>query len=358
MQTFLLYGANGYTGQLIAEMAGDFGLKPVLAGRSAEKIRPLAERLGCDCTLFSLDDQQAMDQALQQVPVVLHAAGPYKFTARPMMEACLRTGTHYLDSTGEIEVFELGHSLDEAASRADIMLMPGTGFDVVPTDCMALYLKKKLPDATHLRLAFTSLGGGVSHGTATTMAENLGQGGAVRKDGKIVPVPLGHRAFWVPFGDTRRFVMAIPWGDVSTAYYSTGIPNIETYMGISPKAYRYARMQKYFNWLLKTRLVRNMLKKRIDKRPPGPSPEERAYARSLVWGQVSNAKGDKREAWMETPEGYTLTAITSLLITRKVLNGQAPAGFQTPAKAYGEDLILEVEGVKRHDLEPSAISTS
>lgn len=346
---FLLYGATGYTGQLIAEYAASFGLKPILAGRSEAKVKALAESLGLEYRVFDLADTAALDAALKETPVVLHAAGPFMFTAKPMLEACLRTGTHYLDITGEIAVFEMAARMDKKAREAGIMLLPGAGFDVVPTDCLALHLKNRMPDATHLQLAFAGLGGGVSQGTAATMAENLGEGGAMRKDGKIVKVPMGHKSMIVPFRDKSLFVMSIPWGDVSTAYHSTGIPNIETYMGFSPSAYRWVKLQRYFNWLLRTSFVRNIVKKRIKERPAGPTPEQRARSKSFVWGRVSNAEGKVLEAQLVTPEGYTLTALTSLLIAKKVLNGNAPVGFQTPAKAYGEDLILEVEGAERID---------
>jgi len=348
---FLLYGANGYTGELIAREAKAQGLAPVLAGRSEEKIRPLAEELGFEYRVFGLSEPEAIDAGLEGFSVVLHAAGPFIHTARPMMEACIREGVHYLDITGEIAVFEMAAALGPRAREAGIMLMPGAGFDVVPTDCMALYLKEQLPDATHLQLAFASLGSRFSQGTAATMAENMGEGGAVRENGKIRKAPLGHKAMMVPFTDEKSlFTMAIPWGDVSTAYYSTGIPNIETYTSVHPKTYRYVKLQRYFNWLLRTSFVRNFARRRIRKGPAGPSEAQREKARSYIWGRVSNSKGEARSARMQTAEGYTLTALSSLIITQRVLQGDAPAGFQTPAKAYGKDLILEIPGTNREGL--------
>ena len=347
---FLLYGANGYTGELIARHAVDYGLTPILAGRSEEKIKPLADELGLQYEIFDLRDARGMNIALQRSPLVLHAAGPFIHTARPMIEGCLRNKVHYLDITGELPVFEMAARMNDRAVENDIMIMPGTGFDVVPTDCMALHLKKKLPDATDLKIAFASVGGRVSQGTANTMAENLGRPGAVREDGKIKQVPMGHKTRWVPFPGKERFCMTIPWGDVSTAYYTTGIPNIETYTGVAPSSYKYIKLQRYIGWLLRTSLVRNFVKSRIEKQPAGPSEKEREEGKSLVWGRVENEAGDFREARMEGPEGYDMTMRTSLLIAKKVLEGQAPKGFQTPAGAYGENLIMEIEGVRREDL--------
>jgi short subunit dehydrogenase-like uncharacterized protein len=342
----LLYGANGYTGQLTADLCSSYGLAPVLAGRREQALQPLADRTGFEHRVVDLADKEGLQRALADVRVVLHAAGPFKFTARPMIEACLATGTHYLDITGEIEVFELARRYDEAARKAGVMLLPGAGFDVVPTDCLALYLKKQLPDATHLQLAFETVGGGLSHGTASTMVEGLGEGGAVRENGKIVRKPLGHKSQWIEINGRRRFFMTIPWGDVSTAYHSTGIPNIETYTGISPKVPTLLRFQRLFNWLLRTDLVKKVAKSRVDK-ITGPTEAMRALASSNVWGQVQNAAGERKTAQLTGPEGYNLTAHSSLIIAKKILEGNFKPGYQTPASAYGEDLILEVPGVER-----------
>ena len=279
--------------------------------------------------------------------MVLHVAGPFSQTAKPMIAACLQAKAHYLDITGEIPVFELAKSYDAAAKQAGIMVMPGAGFDVVPNDCLALYLKQQLPDAIQLRLASTSLGSGLSHGTATTMAASLGEGSCVRQNGAIIRRPLGHKGLWCDFGVKKLFVMTIPWGDISTAFHTTQIPNIETYTAIKPWIWRLLMLQPAFNWLLRTAAVRNFIRTQINKRPAGPSEVQRQNSKSLVWGEVRNAAGKRVAARMVTPDGYTLTALASLLITRKVLDGNFTAGYQTPASAYGAGLVLEIPGTSR-----------
>ena len=209
--SFLLYGANGYTGELIARYADQYNVQPILAGRRKEVIEPLAAKLNLPYRVFDLNDTVALLAALKEVKAVIHAAGPFHFTAKQMVDACLQTGTHYLDINGDISVFEMIKQYDAAAKKAGIMLLPGAGFDVVPTDCVALQLKKLLPDAVALKLAFATLGGGLSHGTASTMVSRLGEKGAVRKDGKIIRRPLGEKGIWVDFGKKKLFVMTIPW---------------------------------------------------------------------------------------------------------------------------------------------------
>ena len=351
--TFLLYGANGYTGELIARYAHEYNLQPILAGRRKEVIEPLAAKLNLPYRIFDINDSAALQAALKEVSVVIHAAGPFQFTAKQMIEACLKTKTHYLDINGDIAVFEMIKRYDDVAKKANIMLLPGVGFDVVPTDCLALQLKNLLPDATGLQLAFATLGGGLSHGTATTMATKIGEGGAARKDGKIVRRPLGEKGMWVDFstgsggGVKKLFVMSIPWGDISTAYFTTRIPDITTFTGIAKKTYNLLKGQSLFNWMLRTNVVRNYIKKKINKRPAGPSDEQRNKAISLVWGQAINAAGETVTARLSGPEGYTLTMLSSLIIVQKVLNGNFSVGYQTPGSAYGENLVMEIPGVKR-----------
>ncbi|NID11922.1 saccharopine dehydrogenase family protein [Fibrivirga algicola] len=346
--TFLLYGANGYTARLILEKTAQFGLNPILCGRDEGKLRPLAEQYGLAYRVADLTNEIALNNALRDVPVVLHCAGPFSKTALPMQQACLRNGVHYLDITGEVAVFEQGAAMDRQARERGVMLMSGVGFDVVPTDCLAQYLYHKLPDATYLQLAFTNEGGSLSHGTAQTAVDNLGQGGLVRANGKLTTVPYAHKVLNVTFANGQTVpCMSIPWGDVSTAFYTTGILNIETFIGSTPGSIRMAKLGNSFNWLLRRKSVQQWVSQQVTKRVTGPDEATRTKAKTQVWGRVGNKNGKTVEARLTGPEGYTLTALSALIITKKVLRGCVKPGFQTPAGLYGGDLVLEIDGVTR-----------
>lgn len=345
MKKLMIYGANGYTALLIIELAVKSGLRPILAGRTESKIKPIAERYKLSYRIFDLKNPKAIDQAIADIQVVLHCAGPYIHTAQPMVEACIRNMAHYLDITGEIDVFELLQTYDMQAKKAGVMVLPGCGFDVVPTDCLAKYLSKKVPNATHLALAFASKGGGLSHGTAMTAVENLGGAGKIRQNGQLIDKPVGHKTKELTFGkEFRSFGITIPWGDVSTAYYSTNIPNIEVYLGVPKSAAKYLKLQSKFNWLLQMSWVKNLAKAVVDFKVNGPDEKTRKRAKAYVWGEVRNANGQTKSAYLVTPETYTLTALTALNIANKVLNNNVQVGFQTPSNAYGDGLILEIEG--------------
>jgi len=358
MATFLLYGSYGYTGQLIAEQALREGLRPILAGRDGARLRPQAERLGLEYRAFPLEDRAALDSALGEVGAVLHCAGPFVHTFRRMAEACLRTKRHYVDISGEIEGFEALAALDGEAHRAGVMLLPGGGFDVVPSDCLAAHLKRRLPGATHLSLFIRGVGAGISRGTAASAIENMHRQGRVRQAGKIVRVPPAWKVLQRDFGRGPVRVVSVGWGDVSTAYHSTGIPNIETYMAIPRLLTDFMRAGRLFGPVSYSRPVKNLLKALLNFLPPGPPLQKREHGLAVILGEVTDEQGGRALSKLEMPEAYTLTALTAVEIMKRILAAGASTsrtqgfrpGFQTPARAYGPDFILGFPRVTRSDL--------
>ncbi len=347
----LLYGANGFVGEAIARQAVETGLRPVLAGRNAARLESLAAELGVECRVFDLNDPQKIEGALKDAAVVLHCAGPYLQTSSPMVSACLQTGTHYLDLTGEIPVYEAIQSRDAEAQAKGVMLLPGVGFDVVPTDCLALYLKQRLPTATHLTLAFRSEGpAGFPPGTQRTGIELMTYGGRVRRNGRLEIPEQGEKKRLVDFGkgpvEVTRFTS---WADVFTAYYSTGIPNIEDYTVFPEATQRQLALMNKLRPLFKLAIFRNLIKR--GGVVPGPTAEQRAQTVSHVWGEVEDDQGHKAVARLHGPEtGVVFTGLAALAAVRKVLSGDIHPGYQTPAQAYGADFVLECEGVTREDV--------
>lgn len=345
----LLYGATGYTGELCAEVAHERGIELVLAGRSDAKVRALSDRFGMKSRVFGLESRSEVERGIEGASVVLHAAGPFSRTSRPMADACLARGVHYLDLTGEVEVFESLAARDDEARRAGVLLLPGVGFDVVPSDCLALHVARRLPDATELVLGFASIGGALSHGTATTVVENLGRPSLVRRSGVLRDIPLGSVARRIDFGAGPQQALAIPWGDLSTAFVSTRIPNITVFTAVPRGARLGARVVGALGPLLGSSPVRALLTRSVDARPPGPSAGARERAFSLLFAEATNARGDVVTSRLRTPEGYTLTARAGVEIARRVASGAAAPGFHTPGTLLGADFVLELEGVRRTD---------
>lgn len=341
---WMLYGANGYTGRLVAREAVRRGSSPVLAGRNGYAVASLARELGLQHRVFGLDDPRSVREALEGVKAVLHCAGPFSATSAPMVDACLATGTHYLDITGEISVFEAVHARHQEARRRDVVLLPGAGFDVVPTDCMAARLVEALPAATSLKLAFDA-GGGPSPGTAKTSLERLGQGGCIRRDGKLQNVPLAWKTRAIPFASGERMAVTIPWGDVYTAHVSTGVPDIEVYLALPPKTIERMRWMRRLQPLLRLGVVQSFLRKRIEKGVKGPSDDRRAATGVQLWGCVESADGRSLAATMQTPNGYDLTVDASLILAGHLLENDVEGGYYTPSLLMGAGFAERLDGV-------------
>jgi saccharopine dehydrogenase (NAD+, L-lysine-forming) len=339
----LLYGAYGYTGELLTHEAVRRGLRPILAGRRADALAELANRFGLETRAFSLDDPETVRRKIHDVPLVLHAAGPFFRTSKPMADACVAVGAHYLDITGEISVFEALRGRHEEARRAGVVLLPGVGFDVVPSDCLAASLAEELPLATRLELAFGG-GAGMSRGTAKTMASGLGHGGAIRENGRIRTVPAAWRTKTIPFRDKPRRAVTIPWGDVSTANWSTGIPNICVYMALPPARIRALRLSRFLAPLLRLAAVQRRIERRIDAGAAGPPAELRETRMTQLWGRVEMNDGRSLERTLETPDGYQLTAIAGIECARRILEAPPAPGYHTPSTAFGWRFVTELPG--------------
>lgn len=355
-ERFLIYGANGFTGRLVAEAVREQGLDAVLAGRNERAVRTLGEALSLEARAFSLDDPAALRRGLEGVSAVLHCAGPFSATSRPMLDACLDVKAHYLDITGELTVFESIFSRHPEIERAGIVALPGAGFDVVPTDCLAVALASRLPGAVRLVLALSFGGGLTSPGTAKTGVEILATGLVARRGGALVPVPREERLYRVPFADKERLALAFPWGDVSTAYWSTGIPDITDYVALGRHTQRAAAVADGLSRAFRVGPLRKLAQELLHRSARGPDEQARASGRTRLYGHVEDAEGTRVSMELSTPEGYRHTVDAALGCMRRVLAGEAAPGAQTAGKAFGGDFVLTLPEVTR--TEPRVTTTS
>jgi len=345
----LVYGATGYTGGLLAALAKERGLAPIVAGRSAAKVEATAKRLGVEARVASVDDGAALREMFRDVGCVISSAGPFSKTARQMFEACLAARAHYLDVTGEIDVFSLAASFDERAKQAGVMLLPGIGFDVVPSDCLAAHVAARAGRPRAVRIALAA-GGTPTHGTAKTALEALGTKLRVRRGGKLIELPSGSLVRRFDFGSGPVACVGVPMGDVVTAGWSTGAADVEVYMRGSGALRVALRASQLLGPLVSSGPVQRALGRWIDRLPEGPSEQERLTARARVVAEAEGAGGVAR-ARLETPSGYETTRLAGVEALLRILAGDAKPGFQTPATAFGADFVLTLPGVKREDLD-------
>jgi saccharopine dehydrogenase (NAD+, L-lysine-forming) len=336
--TWAIYGAYGYTGRLVAELAVERGHRPLLLGRDLRRVTALGEELGLPFRAVGLDDSDGLRDAFGGLDLVVHAAGPFAHTARQVVDACLATGTHYVDVTGEIDVLEAVLDRHAEAATAAVSLLPGSGFDVVPTDCLAAMVAGALPGADRLEIAFVA-GGGLSRGTTITAIEGMQHAGRARQGGALVTVPVAwkRRSFEFPSG--RKQVTSIPWGDVSTAFRSTGVGDVITYTQVPM-----ARLQPALALALRIPGARPALTAAARKLLSGPDINRRSTTRSEIVVEAHRA-GAHVDGALTTPNGYALTADSVVHVVDRVLAGCVPAGAWTPSQAHGAEFVLELDGV-------------
>jgi short subunit dehydrogenase-like uncharacterized protein len=346
----LIYGATGYSGRLITQEVLRSGLRPILCGRNHAALAAVGEGLGLEYRVADLAQPSQIDAALRETAVVVHAAGPFSGTARPMVEACLRSRTHYLDITGEIFVIESLARDDARARAAGIMIMPAVGFDVVPSDCLAAHVAGRLRGASSLEFGLSGLRF-VTAGSARTLVEQTGRGVNVRRGGRIVSVPPGSVTRWLDYGAGPQCSMNISWGDVASAFYTTGIPNIDVFYEATPVLKAMMLASRYAGWVLRTAPWQASLKAYTSLLPDGPTPSERASSKMVIVAAATDGRGRTARARLHTTEAYTFTAIAAAAIARRVLRGDLEVGFQTPGRVYGPDFVLSLDGATREDLE-------
>lgn len=345
----LIYGATGFSGRLATHACLELGLRPVLAGRNAELVGAAARALSLEHRCFDLTDTARLDQGLAGVRVVLHMAGPYSRSARPMVEACLRTGAHYLDITGETQVIEDLAGLDRAARTRGVMVMPSVGFDVVPSDCLAAHVARSVPDAATLSLAMTSLAF-ITRGSARTAMEAAGAG-IGRRNGALVPVALASIERSFDFGDGPRSCINCTWGDVANAWYTTGIPDIDVFFEGTPFLRTLLLLARTYAPLLRTAAGQAWLRAHVEMLPEGPTEAKRRSTRMVIVAQAAHPDGRRKTARLHTPEAYSFTGTASAHVARRVLAGDLEPGFQTPGRVFGPDFVLTLPGVRREDLD-------
>ncbi|POD79267.1 hypothetical protein BKM17_06445 [Pseudomonas syringae group genomosp. 3] len=325
MSTLLIYGATGYTGRMAAERAKALGLNFEIAGRNPERLAALAAQLDVPFRVF--DAGSDADSALSGISVLLNFAGPFVQTAGALIRACIKAGVDYLDITAEINVYRLAEQLGTEATEAQVMLLPGVGWDVVPTDSLAVHVAKRVVRPFALSIAL-QVPGSMSRGSAMTVSEIIGAGVLARVDGELVATPGASQRHF-DFGDGPVLCAPLSFGDLVTGWYSTGIPNITMFVHISGDAFPEGDLS-----LL----------------PDGPTAEERAGHRARAVVEVTGADGAIARSVIETVNGYSYTPLAAVEAARRVLKGERRPGFATPAQVFGGEFAQSIAGTVVTDL--------
>jgi short subunit dehydrogenase-like uncharacterized protein len=341
---FAIYGASGYTGRLLAAAARARGLDAVLVGRNRDKLAAVGGSF--PVRVAEVGDAAALRAAFADCALVVNSAGPFPRTAKPVLEACLAAGAHYLDVAGEAAVFADLHRYDAAAQRKGVLVMPGAGFVVAAGDALAAHVVARLPDATRLKLGF-SRSDPISRGSFASMLDLADGYAAVRRGGRLVASPAGGLTHAFDFGAGPSEATLAPWPDAFTAYLTTGAPEIEAYLEadvVSRAAFRV--VSSLAPALPKAREAAEAL---AALGPDGPSPEARAAHPKVVVAEAEDVYRRRAVARLFTPNVYSFTADCVTALAQRALAGDVKPGFWTPAGLYGPDFVLDLPGVRRDD---------
>jgi len=338
---WIIYGAYGYAGELVLEEALAQGRRPTLAGRNEAKLKPVAETHGLPYRVFSVEDAA---QNIDGAGTLINCAGPFDITSEPMMDACLERGLNYFDLTGEIAVFQAAHARHDAALQAGVILCPGVGFDIVPTDCLAAMLKQQLPDATALELAF-DFGTLPSMGTTVTGIQAIGLGGVVRENGNVKSVGLGHRIRKIPFPGKTQWGTSVPWGDIFTSQISTGIPNAIVYAALPLLAcWTFRLINPIRGFLARPAMQKQLISLAGKFLSAGPDAAARAKHRTRFWGRVATDDGRECSGTIVGPSTYVLTADTAIGVALQSESWDGDGGYFTASMLVGADFLTRRNG--------------
>jgi len=345
---FLLYGAYGYTGRLATELAAAKKLDVVLAGRNMDALVGLGDRLNLPTRVLGLTDANQLSEALKDIACVVHMAGPFAATSAPMLSACLATQTNYVDITGEIEVFEAMWSREQEIKRAGITAVPGAGFDVVPTDCLAAYVASKLEQPASLVIALRGLES-ASQGTLRTAIRQVSKPVLCRRGGAIVALH-DRSPRWIDFGSGDEPCVPVSWGDVATAFHSTGVGNITVYFRRTKLLLSADILGKLLGPLFRSRIGQRGLATMVRSLPEGPTHAERIGNRGTIWAEAIDCSGSSAKATLSTPDAYDFAANSALEIASRIISLPAALGLVTPFQAFGPDFVLSLPGCFRKDI--------
>ncbi|MCH8486465.1 MAG: saccharopine dehydrogenase NADP-binding domain-containing protein [Candidatus Cyclonatronum sp.] len=343
----LVYGSYGFTGNLTVDEFQRRGLSVTLAGRNEDKLKQQSEKTGLPYLVFELNTPE-LTTIISPFKTVLNCAGPFRYTSLRLAKACVNSGINYLNVTGEFAVIEQLSLLDKKAQQNGCVVLPGAGFDVAPSDCLIAFAQNKFPGARTIRLCL-SLGGRPSRGTMRTSLSQFKEGGVIRSRGLLTPVRIAHKSYKIDFRDKVRTCVSIPWGDISSAFYSTQIPNIEVYMAMPNRFARLAKLAGLFHGIVKRKPFSSFLASWVERQPEGPSLSEREKGGSRIYVTVNDITS-RKSFLLKTPEAYTLTAQIAADAAIRVTADTVKPGFHTPSTAFGMNYIMKFKGVERHEL--------
>lgn len=342
LKPWLLYGATGYTGRKIAELAVRRGHRPVLAGRNREKLEQLAHPLDLTVVSFGLEEADRLRSTVADHDLVVNAAAPYDRTAPAFLSAAIDGRTHYLDVAGEFDLLTESYARDTSARDAGIVAVPACAFQVVPSDAIVADLLARAPKGRFLELGVET-NSPPSRGTLKASLDVIAEGGRIRRGGSIEQVRLGLKGPNVRFHPGERATIVAPLADLAAACRACSVPEISTYLALKPGAGPVRLFARPLGWILRSQLLRQSIRSLVD-RLMSEKDETDAISGS-IWGRITEEDGTTHEAWTRTGPPYAYTAGAIVAAVEEISNGPSRFGVLTSSQAFGPRFSEKIEGI-------------
>ncbi|MBA2764334.1 MAG: saccharopine dehydrogenase NADP-binding domain-containing protein [Thermoleophilaceae bacterium] len=351
--TVVLYGATGYTGQLVTEELVARAVPFVLGGRREQALRALSASRGngAEIRIASVDDPASMRALMDGCDVVINCAGPFSLAGETVVAAAVDTATHYIDSTGEQPYMQaVFERHGPAAERAGVALVPAMAFDYVPGDCIARLAAAELEPLRELRLYYAVSGFGATRGTLRSSLEMLKGGDIVYEDGDWAPAPsyVAPERFEFPAPLGLKSVSKYPSGEIVTVPRHTQTRKVtaritsETFVPSPRLAGAMPYMTPVISAALRTPL-RGVLHRAINRLPEGPELEQRRSAAFTVVAVAHAGDGRTRQGVVRGSDVYGFTSV-SLVRAAELMSapGYSAKGALGPAAAFDPAAFLDL----------------
>ena len=329
-RTVALLGATGYTGRLTAAELERKGLVHRVGGRSKARLAEVPS--SGERHLVDLADPASLDAFLDGVDVLITCVGPFMQLGMPVVEAAARTGTPYVDSTGEPAFMAEVYRRFRGSGPA---LVPACGFDYLPGDLGAAVAQEVLGRTpTEVDVVYGLAGGKPSRGTAQSIAAALTATrvhlGRLVVDGEEGPVTA----------------VALPWGEELTVPLRLPHATVRTGIAAPSAATRFTQaigpVSPYTGGVAK--LAKPLIQRWANRLPEGPSPLDRGKAVARTWSVV-RADGQQVRVLVRVRDVYGMTARFLVAASQQVTGVGALATAEAlSARAFLDEMSYEDEG--------------
>ncbi|NRB41299.1 MAG: saccharopine dehydrogenase NADP-binding domain-containing protein [Pseudomonadales bacterium] len=333
MKMWMIYGANGFLGQLIVAEAVRRGYQPILAGRNDKALMLLADTYDLEYRVFDLQHQKIIKDQLHDVVLLLNCAGPFMQTADALRTAAIAKGCHYLDVSAETAVNQQSLACDNQAIESGSVILPALGFYSVVADVLVHRLLEQHAEISRVKLIYTGQPF-YSRGMQKTLFFLFLQGTV----------------------NAKKLPYALLQADKGMCMYSSGLNEISLYQESCHSVFRKYRWMGILKPILKTALIQRFIENQMDKRRENKCSD--TLTRNIqitAQGYIAGDNSGRLEHKMEVAESFSFSVFSTLMAVEHVLADKLMPGAYSPSQALDIDAVLAMDIHHQHSQDRAQI---